>query len=52
MIIKSEWDTPVVHDQPFDRHGPLAQLAQVSAEFTAFLAVHHEIRNKDVYNLL
>jgi hypothetical protein len=52
MIIKSESDAPVVDDQPFDHEGHLAQLAQVSAEFGAFLAMHQEINSRDVHNRL
>jgi hypothetical protein len=37
MIIKSEQNSPVVDDQPFDHQGPLAQLARVSAKFSTFL---------------
>jgi hypothetical protein len=43
IIIESERLESVVDDQPFDHHGPLAQLDQVSAEFATFLAMHQEI---------
>jgi hypothetical protein len=43
IIIKSERDTPAIDDQPFNHDGPLAQLAQVLAEFAAFLAMHQDL---------
>jgi hypothetical protein len=43
MNIKSEHEELVEDDQPFDFQGPLAQVNQVTAKFSPFLAMQHEI---------
>jgi hypothetical protein len=43
---------PVEDDQPFDHMGLLAELDEVPVEFSAFLAMHQKIRNKDELNCL
>jgi hypothetical protein len=52
MIIESGRDEAVVDDESFDHEDPLIQLEQVLAEFEVFLAVHHEIGNRDEHNYL
>jgi hypothetical protein len=51
MIIESEREAPVEDDQPFHM-GLLAELDEVPVEFSAFHAMHQEIRNKDKHNCL
>jgi hypothetical protein len=50
MIIESEHEEPVKDGQPFDHMGPLAELDEVPVEFSAFLAMHLEIRNRGKHN--
>jgi hypothetical protein len=52
MIIKSEREAQVKDDQPFYFQGPLAQVNDVCAEFSAFLTVQLEICKKDKHNHL
>jgi hypothetical protein len=52
MIIKSEREANVKDHHPFDFQVPLAQVNDVSAEFSAFLAMQQEIRNRDECNRL
>jgi hypothetical protein len=52
IIIESEREEPVKDDQPYDHEGPLAELDQVPVKFSAFLAMHQKIRNRDEDNHL
>jgi hypothetical protein len=52
MIIESECEAHIEDDRPFDFQGPLAQVNDVPAEFSAFLTMQQEICNKDEHNRL
>jgi hypothetical protein len=52
MIIDSDREQPVEYDQPYDHECHLAQLDQVPVEFSAILAMHQEILNRDEHNRL
>jgi hypothetical protein len=52
IIIESECEAQIEDDQLFDFQGPLAQVNDVPAEFSAFLAMQQEIRNRDKHNRL
>jgi hypothetical protein len=42
----------VEDDQPFDHMGPLAELDEVSVEFSSFIGMPQEIHNRDEHNRL
>jgi hypothetical protein len=46
IIIDSEREAQVEDDQSFDFEGPLAQVNEVPAKFSAFLAMQQEIRKE------
>jgi hypothetical protein len=52
IVVESEREEPVEDDQPYDHKGPLAELDQVLVKFSAFLAMHQEIHNRDEHNHL
>jgi hypothetical protein len=52
MIIESEREAHIEDDQPFDFQGLLAQVNQVPAEFSAFLTMKQNIRNRKEHNRL
>jgi hypothetical protein len=49
MIIESECGETMHDDQSFDYQGPLAEVAHVPPQFSAFLHIHQEIRDADVH---